>query len=212
MLRESRIFFHSLSEIWFPAVCAGCGALGASPCPTCIDALHPAEPLEASPPLRDLVALIRYEDASRPFIADLKYRGAWATARVLGPGMAALAEETIGGRVTDLTITWAPTTVRRARDRGFDQAEVLAREIGHRSGYRVERLLGRVAGPRQTGRTRSQRAEGIEFDAVRSIDGPVLVIDDVVTTGATLRAAGVALHEAGASWVSAVALAATPEH
>lgn len=126
--------------------------------------------------------------------------------------MVALIEETFEDHEADLTLTWAPTTARRARDRGFDQAEVLAREIGHRSNLRVERLLKRVAGPAQTGRTRLERAEGVAFVTTRSLSGPVLVIDDVVTTGATLSAAGRALSEAGSPWVAGIALAATPEH
>ena len=212
MAKRCRSFLESLAEIWFPIPCARCGAAGGSPCARCLEDLQPADRIEALPPLDQIVALVRYDETSRPFIADLKYRGVWASARVLGPAMAALIEESFGDETADLTLTWAPTTPRRVRDRGFDQAEVLAREIGHRSNLRVERLLERVAGPAQTGRSRSERAHGVAFIPTRSISGPVIVIDDVVTTGATFRAAGRALFDAGSSSVVAIALAATPEH
>lgn len=162
-------------------------------------------------PLDSVHALVHYDDASRPFIADLKFRGSWATARTLAPGLAFVIDDFIGLYGTDLLLTWAPTTKNRVRERGFDQAEVLAREVANCTGLQVRRTLARRSSIHQTGRTRRERAEGVAYEAIGPVTGPIILFDDVVTTGATLRAAGGALREAGADSVMAVALAATPD-
>jgi predicted amidophosphoribosyltransferase len=65
-------------------------------------------------------------------------------------------------------------------------------------------------GTPQTGRSRRERLTGPAFVARRRVRGAVLVVDDVVTTGATLRAAEAALQQAGARAVHCLAAAATP--
>ena len=109
-------------------------------------------------------------------------------------------------------VTWAPTSARRRRRRGYDQAELLARAVAWRLGVPCRRLLRRVDDPRgpQTGRTRAERLAGPTFVARRRVRGVVLVVDDVVTTGATLRAAETALLAGGARSVRSIAAAATP--
>jgi predicted amidophosphoribosyltransferase len=109
-------------------------------------------------------------------------------------------------------VTWAPTSASRRRERSYDQAEVLARAVAWRLGVPCRRLLRRADGsPPQTGRTREERLDdGPAFEARRRVRGTVLLVDDVVTTGATLRAAEAALRAAGAEAVHCVAAAATP--
>ena len=161
------------------------------------------------PPLAHLdrcVALLRYEGPAREVVTQLKYRNARATAGWLAGRMAAL--------VADAPIevaTWAPTTELRRRSRGFDQAEVLARRVARHLGLPCLPLLARVPGPPQTGRTLLERRDGPQFLARRSVVGRhVLVVDDVVTTGATLSAAARALRSAGAAGVVGLAAAHPP--
>jgi len=211
MLFRLRAFGESLLVPWFPVACARCSAEGGSPCVSCSESFSPAHELGDISDLDAAVGLVAYDEVSRPFVADLKYRGRWTTARAFAPALAMLLDDCIGVERPGPVLTWAPTTPDRARRRGFDQAEVIAREVGRVSGRPVRQLLDRQPGLQQTGRSRAERSQGVSFHPRMEITGAVVVFDDVVTTGATLSAAGRALQDAGAVAVVGVALAATPE-
>ncbi|HEX5586764.1 MAG TPA: phosphoribosyltransferase family protein, partial [Acidimicrobiia bacterium] len=115
------------------------------------------------------------------------------------------------------TVTWAPTTPQRRRDRGFDPAELLARHVARRLSLPCSALVCRLPGPPQTGLAASARRVGPRFApardraaARRTFGAAVLVVDDVATTGATLTASAVALRAAGARRVVALTAARTP--
>lgn len=128
--------------------------------------------------------------------------------------VALLAEvlDDVHDRFADVdVITWAPTSARRRQRRGFDQAELLARAVARRWRLPVRDFLRRDDSQSQTGRSRAERLAGPQFGS-RTVCRwrHVLVLDDVVTTGTTLRHAVAALRAAGAPDVSAVAVAAAP--
>lgn len=206
-----RSFAGSMLEPWFPTACAGCGGIGQSPCDRCLERLSAAPVLDPVDGLDHLCGLLIYDDVSRPFIVDLKFRGAWTTARSFAPALSLLIDDSVGFDRPGPSLTWAPTSPQRVRERGFDQAEVIARMVAARARRPVRRLLDRPEGEAQTGRSRLERASGVGFVARSPIAGPVVVLDDVVTTGATLAAAARALRRAGATSVVGVALAATPD-
>lgn len=105
-------------------------------------------------------------------------------------------------------ITWAPTTPRRIRERGLDQAEWLARAVARELRLPCKRLLKRISRDSQEGQNRTTRLTRPRFRArVRPNMRCVVVVDDVITTGATLRAAAKALHADGVFHVHAVAVA-----
>ena len=183
--------------------CPGCGAEGAAPCDRCIASMERASLVPTMPGLIACDALLLYGGVARQVVAGIKYRNARAAVRWLGSAMAVLVQP----EDIDL-VTWAPTTPRRRRARGFDQAESLARSVAAELHRPVRATLVRQPGPPQTGRTLEERATGPAFVAVRPVTGArVLVVDDVVTTGATVAAAGRVLGLAGARSVRAIAAA-----
>jgi predicted amidophosphoribosyltransferase len=149
-------------------------------------------------------AVLAYDGPARELVARLKYRNHRTTLAGLARAMAATVLERPD------VVTWAPTTGDRRRARGFDQAELLARAVAHELGRPCRGLLERRPGPAQTGRALHERRDGPRF-AVRScVEGHVLLVDDVVTSGATCTAAAGALKAAGATAVAVVAAARTP--
>jgi predicted amidophosphoribosyltransferase len=108
-----------------------------------------------------------------------------------------------------------PLHARRLRRRGFNQAERLAAAIAGRTGLHLVDCLARAgAARRQVGRDRAERLTGMHGTvAVRPgamLPRRAILVDDVVTTGATLAACASALRAAGVRRVSAVAYARTP--
>ena len=160
--------------------------------------------------LRTIKATDQLRGDTQELIRGLKYRNQRGA-------VAELADQLVWSIINDPEspqyeiVTWAPTSSGRQRQRGYDQSELLARAVAARLGIKCRRLLYRDRSAPQTGRNREQRLHGPIFRA-RPMRRPhrVLVIDDVVTTGSTLRAAAHALDLAGAEEVCLLAVAATP--
>jgi predicted amidophosphoribosyltransferase len=146
-----------------------------------------------------------YDATARGTITALKNRGERARITALADLLADRVPPIDG-----LVVTWAPTGAGRRRSRGYDQAELLARAVARRRGLRVAPLLRRLPGPAQAGRSAGDRRANPRFAARRACAHPVLLIDDVATTGATLSAAAAALRTAGAPEVHGLVVARAP--
>jgi competence protein ComFC len=190
----------------FATQCAGCDARGASLCRTCRFALV-ARTLPAAPP--GVIAAVAFSGRARQVLLGFKYHNRRAVAAHLA-GLLVNRMARSGTRAD--VVTWAPTSPRRRRGRGFDQAELIARQVARQLGVPCRRLLERDgAGEPQTGRGRERRFQGPEFRAHPRVPrSRILLVDDVVTTGATLASAAEALRRAGAADVVQAAVAATP--
>jgi ComF family protein len=234
-LTVPRALLAALVDLLYPPSCAACGeGLSSSDdepfCPVCREAVEPAaracarcgqpdagEPCQACladpPPFESCSAAALLGGPLADAVHALKYRDRPALARPLGVWLASRVPLPNGAVVVPV-----PLARGRRRARGYDQAALLARWMvasaarRHPPGPRLlTAALRRVRETRpQVGRTRSERLQGVRgaFAASGAVRGRrVLLLDDVVTTGATAAACTEALLEAGAAGVSVVALA-----
>lgn len=189
---------HALRDLLFPIACAGCDAGGRGLCAACT----PRASAGVHFMLDDVpaFALAPYEGAFRAAIVRMK-RG---LRDPLDDFAALLAERAALGP----TVVPLPTTRRRAAQRGFDQADELAQRAARSGGLVVVRPL-RKGGAPQAARGRAERlaAQGRFRLVAPPPRGPVTLIDDVITTGATARDAIATLRAAGVRVVRVVALA-----
>ena len=148
-----------------------------------------------------VVAAWPFDGVARQLVLALKFRHRRVAAGVL----AAAVVRRLPLHRFDL-VTWAPTSARRVRGRGYDQAELIARAVARQLRVPCRRLLYRAHSAPQAGKSRRERLTGPAFRARQARPGlHVLVVDDVVTTGATLQAAAQALRGAGVSTITLAA-------
>jgi ComF family protein len=160
--------------------------------------------------LNRVTALWSYdEERVRRIVHGLKYQGFSRLARELGPVLARQVQGWL--QETDVLVP-VPLHPRRERARGFNQSELLARAVGDALGLAVWSGLVRVRYTRsQTGlgpRERTENVRGAFQLRDRVPEGRLWLVDDVLTTGATMLACAQVLRRAGAEWVGAIALAA----
>jgi ComF family protein len=132
----------------------------------------------------------------------------------LDSDLAGLLEETLRARgdlAFDVLVA-VPMTRARERRRGYNQAELLARALALRTGVRCDMTLLTRTGERATQstlpkRARAANARGAFTASSRVKDRSILLVDDISTTGETLRACATALRRAGAARVCAIAVA-----
>ena len=186
--------------------CAGCGQTVRKACTRCASKIA----LCPRPYCSDALVALSYVGLVRDLMLAFKYRNHRALATMFADRLVATLRTSVEINTIDV-VTWVPTTRERRTARGHDQAETLAQIMGRTLGVPVRKLLVRETVGHQTGQSRENRLVGVSFRA-RSIDIPttVLVVDDVVTTGATMRIAQRALYQAGATRVVCAAVASTP--
>ena len=164
------------------------------------------------------VVAVAYEGIARRLILNLKYHNRLQVVKVLAELLAERMyqrpHQTLLSDSTDFdVVTWAPTSTARVRLRGHDQSELLARRLAREIHVPCRRLLIKVSTNVQTGASRELRLQGSVFSARKlGVNSHVVVVDDVVTTGATLRCAADALRKAGARQVTSVAVASALRH
>lgn len=158
-----------------------------------------------------VVAALTYEGVQARCIRRLKEEGETVLARPLGAALRSAVDEFSAG-ASQLVVVPIPTGRAAFRRRGYRVPEMLIR----RAGLRVHRLLLPVrATADQRGLDVVQRGENVarSMRARHARDGAdVVLIDDVITTGATLDEGARALTDAGFRVRGAVTLAATPRH
>jgi ComF family protein len=196
-----------LSSI-FPPLCAACPRAGRAPfCRTCAEALEAASPF-AIEGAADARARFAYGGPVALAVQALKYHARPELGSTLGATLVPLADAL---RPFDAIVP-VPLSRRRLYERGYNQARELARPL--RAPVLARALLRSKAAHEQVGLDKAARLANLKSafspgpEQVRELD--LILLDDVVTTGATATAACLALKKAGAKRVRVLALAHTP--
>ena len=209
--------WHKLLTILFPSPCLRCGILGEPLCSRCFEALpfHPHKRM-----VEDLSTVSAYLYEEKSLLADLiypfKYSHQADIFRIFVPGL----RETLrllSVNVEDLILVPVPLHKSRLLERGYNQAELLAREVAKDLGCRVALLLRRS---KDTGfQSHVKRKEERKENMVGAFEvcgggklgsaeyGQIVLVDDIVTSGSTLLACAQVLRAAGAETISALTLA-----
>ena len=200
---------EALLDLLYPkgVTCLCCGRAIApdaqdSLCPACLEALveleaqQQAQEIIPAPGILRVSSAYPYTAQARRLIIRLKYEHVRDAAVPLARAMAMLP-----GGEADLIVP-VPTTRKRLRERGYNQAQVLAELIGRETGMPVADALKRTdehtAQVRLSGQSRRQNLRGVMTAEGRVCGKRVLLIDDVYTTGSTAEEAARALLCAGA--------------
>lgn len=216
-------------DLFFPPHCVGCRRVGAWLCAECLDQAPRVEPpfcircggvvaanglcarCRTSPLRIECIrSVVYFEGVFREAMHQFKYRGRTGLAEPLGDLMAAYWMQ---HSVPIDVVAPVPLHATRLRERGYNQAALLAREMARRVGLAVDdqTLTRQRATASQVDLSARQRQQNVRAAFCCSGNGladkRVLLIDDVCTTGATLEACAVALYEGGAHSVQALTLA-----
>lgn len=218
--------FESIVAWYAPHVCIGCNRPGDLLCLGCQEGLPAATSrcyrcralaesgrtcaaCRRQSPLYSVRVVTDYEGVSKDLVRKFKFDGARAAARPIARTMNTLLSDDQGL----LVLVPIPTASSRRRHRGFDQARLIARELAAQSAFDYSPLLGRLGQTRQVGSTRHQRllqlthSFYVRGSAKRVTGQHIILVDDVMTTGATLEAAAATLKAAGARRVEAIVFA-----
>lgn len=205
-----------------PPACAGCGRFGVGLCADCVAAFHApggaderflvADPaVVVGEHLVLAVAAFAYDGALRNVLQRVKYASAARVTSALAaaalPSFIALAA--ISGPATLVPV---PLHRERRRERGFNQAALIARAVARQTGLPMREILVRDrATTRQHGLDRAGRlrnlAGAFRHEPREPVAESVIVVDDILTTSATMEACAAVLRAAGSARVHGFAIA-----
>jgi ComF family protein len=211
-----------LVDLLLPPACAGCGRFGHVVCEHCVTAFRaaatPDDRFVASDPgmivgeaLELAIAAFVHEGTLRRALQRLKYGG---SGRIAVPLAAASAPalEALTGMCGPLPLVPVPVHAARQRQRGYNQAALLARALATEAGLPVSDILERrKSTARQHGLGKAARLHNLRgaFALREGARTPprVILVDDILTTSATLEACARVLRDAGAASVYGFAIA-----
>ena len=169
------------------------------------------EELDPGPYCSGAVAALRYEDRVRDSLLRFKFQGmeqyAGCYGKLLAAACAQLPLENIDA------VTWVPVSRRRRRSRGYDQAQLLAKELAAELGKPMISTLTKIRHNQtqsslETAEARRANVLGVYQAGTTAAGRTLLLVDDIVTTGATSSEAARTLLTAGATAVYLAAVAA----
>jgi predicted amidophosphoribosyltransferase len=200
---------HAVAAGLVPPLCAACGRScrpQAAICTRCSRRLAASAPLGGQGPsgIDRAWSSASHEGVARDLVTALKFRRLLPVAGLMADRIHWLAP----ANMLSGAIVPVPTAPLRSLARGFDPAGELAAALADRLDLQLRPCLVRRGGGRQVGKRRAQRiGHPPRIHAKGRAPRSVLLIDDVLTTGATLSACACALREAGAIQVFAITFA-----
>jgi len=207
------VLSSSLLDAWSvvaPVECAGCGLADRALCEQCRAQLAPRIFTTGIGSLETTSAL-RYEGAARLVIVAMKEEGRTDVAGPLADALSAALTAALAGSIGPIELATVPASRAAYRRRGYEPVALLLRRAG---APRAVQVLTRVrATERQKTLGRAARGANLagSLRASRPLAGRrFLIVDDVATTGATLREASRAIRAGGGIVTGAVTLAVTP--
>jgi ComF family protein len=213
-LRLPPVVRNALLDAWAvlsPIECAGCGEADRAVCRSCRAALEPHPVLRALVDGTPVVAALEYSGVLRALVLEFKERNRTDVARVLAEPLAAAvgAARTLpGGTLAELAPV--PTSAAAFRRRGYDPVRMLLRRARLPTSSVLRRTRGRQA-QKSLGSLERRRNTADTVRARRPLAGRAfLLVDDVLTTGATLEECARAIRAAGGTVAGAVTVAFTP--
>lgn len=197
---------HTVAAAIVPPLCAACGRAcrpDVPLCTRCARRLAAADPLQGfgAPGLDRAWSSAAHEGVARDLAAALKFRRLLPVADLIADRIHWLAPATM----LSGTLVPVPTAPLRSALRGFDPAAEIAAALAQRTELPLSACLIRRGGGRQVGKRRAERiGHPPLIRAGREVPRSVLLVDDVLTTGATLSSCARALRSAGAIRVTAI--------
>jgi len=207
-----------IADLTLARACAGCDEPGPVLCPHCSALVRQPVRAIAIGEDRTVLAALRYGGTARRILLDYKERGTHSLAPALGSALADAVRDCLDPAHEHVGITQIPAHRAALRRRGGDPLAALVREcvrtlrsegISARAMPLLRNHLERPAA-KSLGRVERARAMSGAFTCLDPGALPIVVVDDVVTTGTTLHEALDALESAHALVIGAAAVAATP--
>lgn len=209
-------------DLIMPHYCCSCGAVGEILCDYCkynivnecvVECIACARPVArygdtckvCSPPYARAWAAARHRDSIRALIGYYKFDGARAAGSTLGM----LLHEALPELPSDVIVTSIPTAPPHIRERGYDHAALIAKQLARQRSLHYTPTMRRLHTMKQRGANKRERLAqaATAFAPIQALSGGrYLVVDDVCTTGATVFHAARVLRNAGAKevWVAVI--------
>lgn len=209
---------NTLLDLLYPPRCAFCHRLlrhsGDRVCADCLSHLPYTGDLAEHPKISYIekcVSPLFYEKSVRDSLHRFKFEQRTGYAGIYAGFMVKCIDE---NQISCDIISWTPVSRKRLHARGYDQSELLAREVSARTGIPCVRLLEKIKDTPPQSRTKNarQRQENVKgayrcCNLTAAKGRRVLLVDDIVTSGATLRECARMLNDAGAAEIQALTVA-----